>query len=297
MWHVTVTENIRGIHDNYEVHVRPLLDELVARYRSRIIAIILAGSVARGEITIKNGQLLSDFDLQVVIRSFNPWVQAGIKKLAKRYANALPFQISIRVIALREYRSGNRLTHYDAKKTGKVIFGDNGILDEIEFVEPDSIPHWEGLRLLLNRATGLLEVARYPGRIDENRYYIAMSYLAIGEAYLIFSGRYKPTCIERMIEISSDCKLPIATDFVTKFATSSRFKLNQCDMLPGLNFKIAVVDMVAALNYFSALFLQEKKPLTEKIEVLCRRLLGKTAVYVKLIIMRHLLLHNNPQKA
>lgn len=286
---IILGEMLRGTeHDNYELLVRPLLDVIIERYRSSIIAIVLAGSISRGEATIRDGRLLSDYDYRVVTRSANPWIRYRIKKLGRRYAKSLPFRIQLHVVTFRDFLWRKSQQSYDAKNTGKVVFGNKGILDAIEIDRPDEIPHSAGLRLLFTVATYLIWAMQRPELVS---YRVAKSYLAIGEAYLIFSGRHKSTCRERLLEITNNCKLPIIPNFVSKFVACSMFKLNQNDELAGLNAWTAVCDMLSALNYFSALLLHEREPLDDKFELLTRKVCTPqhVLIYVKLIIIRHLI--------
>jgi hypothetical protein len=243
--------------------------------------------MARGEATIRDGRLLSDYDYRIVTRSANPWIRYKIIKLTKRYAKSLPFKISPLFVTSRDFLWGKSKKSYDAKKTSKVLFGSEGILDAIEIDQPEEIPHSDGLHHLFTIANYLAWAMQHP---ELASYRIVKSYLAIGEAYLIFSGRYKPTCRETLLEIVSNCKLPTVPNFVSKFVTCSMFKLNQNDGLEGLNTWTTVCDMLSALNYFSALLLHEGEALDDKFELLIRHVCTPEhiLIYFKLIIIRHL---------
>ncbi|MHA1834606.1 MAG: hypothetical protein ACTSV7_11545, partial [Candidatus Baldrarchaeia archaeon] len=131
-----------------------------SKFDKYIWAIIVSGTLARGEGTIleKNGEVkfLSDLDLNIILK--HPWdfffFQRKIIALLENLT--LPFEVSVGLSwRINTYRT---IHLYEVKKTGKVIFGNPGILESITIDTPDQIPRWEGIRLLLNRLIGLIDV-------------------------------------------------------------------------------------------------------------------------------------------
>ncbi|MGA2239464.1 MAG: hypothetical protein ABSG74_09650 [Candidatus Bathyarchaeia archaeon] len=211
---------------------------------------------------------MSDVDLQVVARSFNPQLEKMVASIVRRYQESLRVKMSAGVIPFRNYRTQKKLDFYDAKKTGRVIFGDESILDTISMRDPRDIPLWEGLRLLFNRIFGLLE------NLDDVQaltYDIAKVYLAIGEADLVSHCQYRPTCRERLVKIMDIPELAVLPGFRNKFRVCSEFKLNERNDINGLSLQNAIEEGVLATSHFLTHFLERPVSLKDGIEILSRK--------------------------
>jgi hypothetical protein len=184
-----------------------------------------------------------------------------------KHVNTIPFDVEVGCIPLTCLKNHKNLELYEARETSKVLWGDKDIFRYVPIRSEKEIPMWEGIRLLFNRAFDLLEALC--GKKNPT-YSIVKAYLAIGEAYLIFDGRYKCSYRERLDQIQLRCNLHIIDSFVEKFEKCSRFKLNQCNRL-GLTFREAKVDLLNAIRFFLSAYTGSNMTLDRKIEILSKR--------------------------
>ena len=149
-------------------------------------------------------------------------------------------------MALRVFKKNKSLLLYETKKEGCVIYGDPNFLDCISMNSPADIPKWEGVRLLFNRFFELLKAKVFDEDIS---YPMVKAYLAIGEAYLVFDGRYMTTYRGRLEEVQRKSTYPISK-FLEKFVLCSKYKLNLVNSLSDLSYDETMSDLVEVISYF-----------------------------------------------
>lgn len=249
----------------------PLVMDIKEACSWNLYAIVLIGSLARGEATIKKGQILSDLDMHIVTKTFSTSVDRKISSLVKKHCEYLPFKIYFGTVPRFLYGIYKCIEYYEARKNGYVIYGPRNVTDEISIKDPAQIPVWEGVRLLLNRALGLLESFHNRRNGD---YAIAKSYLGIAEAYLVFDKRYRATYRERHDEILNRCRLKCVDNFLEKYLSAYRYKMNFQEDIGNLTLHRTVADLLKAVNYFLGLFLDCSGSLQQKLEALSSRFLN-----------------------
>lgn len=203
------------------------METIVSEVRKNIPevkSIILMGGYGRGEgaIEIHKGapRLVNDFDMYIVTNKQmgDDFLEEVAMKCSKRigvggFAHPEKFEdsydfnkffhVDIRSLSERSLPSLlPSVRYYEMKNSASIIWGENS-LKKFPAFEPKDIPLSEGLRLIMNRMM-LLIMSFYPkftkdknsmsrAERDIMGYYIAKSYITMGEALLLLSGDYKPT--------------------------------------------------------------------------------------------------------
>ncbi len=136
-----------------------LREQLIRNFNPK--SIILIGSFGRGEASVfKSGcnlKFLSDCEV-LIIPNNHLFNQMVIKKFCSNFLKDTGLEITIGGVLISIYLSSSFLTkklrptigNFDLKYGSKVIYGFN-YLDQIADIEPNDIPIWEGIRLMLNR--------------------------------------------------------------------------------------------------------------------------------------------------
>lgn len=192
----------------------PALRERMTRDLARIVravrehdpaalAVILTGGFSRGEGSAWDDAPLNDYDL-VVVRG-SPIPRDG---LYDKLSHDLEGELGLHVDLLpawhrRLRRAGAKIFWYETREAGKVIWGPPDLLrTTLPPVAPHAIPREEAVRLLFNRAAGLLLAYPGPGRPFEPRATLIQSskaLLACIEARLLLAGRYHWSARERLL--------------------------------------------------------------------------------------------------
>jgi len=172
-----------------------------------IIAILLAGSLSRGEgTTIKKGNqvhVLSDYDLEVIVRVYDPLFIRRANRLEKNSS----LNVRIGIIPAFSLKSLKLIQMYELKKKGLLLIGNRDVLNQIPMDSPKDIPLLEGVRRLLNGIIDMIEAIRYEnikGKLSHNQvhkliYSSSKAYLACCSALLTLIGEYRPTYRDRCI--------------------------------------------------------------------------------------------------
>jgi hypothetical protein len=177
--------------------VEPLVPTIIERAGTKgLVALAVVGSAARGEETWSGERLAGDIDLAAVVRSPNPLVHQRVERTADGLAGGLVLGC-FPLYSLGRYRT---IELYEAKRTAWILWGQADVFDRVRMDEPRDIPKWEALRLLLNRAMVCLEAR---ARILPPWYAAVKTYLALGEADLVFRERYVPSYRGRWKEIEA----------------------------------------------------------------------------------------------
>jgi predicted nucleotidyltransferase len=226
-------------------------------------AIVVVGSFAQDEITIKKERVLSDIDIHIIVKTLSLSADRKIDLLIKKHSYDLPFAISFGTTPRCLYRLLKSVEYYESAMNGCVIYGPKSVLEEIRMRDFHKIPEWEGIRLLFNRAFGLLEAFHSK---NEGDYAVAKAYLAIAQTFLIFDRRYRGTYRERHDQLLEGCCVECVADFFRKYSVAYRYKMNIHDDIGDLTLRQAIDDMLKALDYYLERFLRCSKPLEEKLE-------------------------------
>lgn len=235
-----------------------------------ILSVIVTGSMGRGEATKIGNKILSDIDIFVVTRRLSPLFRSYTAEIVDKYQRLLPFIVEVSDMPLRNLKTQKSVALFEAKANGMVLYGDINTLSLISVNGPQDIPEWEGIRLLCNGLVELLESCLETGK--PTAYAICKVYLRIGEAYLIFKRKYRPTYIGRLQELIQLDDLTIIPDFDIKFKISSELKLNQRTDCDDLSAQETIRDLLVALNYFLTLYLRTCDiSLVDKLTVLSYR--------------------------
>jgi len=179
---------------------------------TQITALILTGSIARGEGSFLRGKkgrvrLLGDVEFLLVARD-----PAQARELARKVEHI--FSDILRGIGIEpdldvgsvtpEYFEGLKphIFAVELKEHGKVLVGDRSILGLIPDFGAKDIPRWDALHLLFNRMVEHMEV--YEGLLSGNardiqraNYMNLKLTLDIGGSLLVFNNNYRPTYRQR----------------------------------------------------------------------------------------------------
>ncbi len=155
---------------------------------------VLTGGFARGEGTVVDGEPQNDYDF-VAIR--------GLGRLREPYedvAAALEDELGLHidmapVLVYRLPWVARSIFWYETALRGRVLWGED-LLDRIPVRQPADIDATEALRLLVNRAAGLLLVRREEDP-HAHRIQAAKALLAALDAHLFAQGVFEPSQKER----------------------------------------------------------------------------------------------------
>lgn len=162
-----------------------------------LVALALVGSASRGEETWSDGALVSDLDVIAVTRTaFAPKLAQRLSRAAERSGRDLSIGCSP-IYSLDRYRT---LEFYGAKRNGWVFWGAPDVFAKVRMDDPQDIPGWEAIRLVLNRAMDLM---RADAGLLAPWYAVVKFYLALGEAELILGGAYDPSYRRQQAQIAS----------------------------------------------------------------------------------------------
>jgi len=185
------------MHDEIRRRVGRFLDSLDASaVRRDVLAVVVAGSAARGEERWSDGRLLSDIDVMVITRS-SPWRIDRSLAVDRVFAAHAEDGVEGGRIPLSTLRYAT-LAHYEARHRGVVVSGDPAVLERIPIADATEIPPWEGVRLSANR---LFEHLKHRAGITSAESAVLKSYEAIGEAQLVLERRYQPSFRGRVEEM------------------------------------------------------------------------------------------------
>jgi len=159
------------VHDpNAQAYVDEILRMAINRILAQIgrgncIAILLTGSFGRGEGGVRQRgdgwAIVNDIELVVIQDEPTPRLLNGLgEQLASQYGI---YKVEIDVRRRSDLKlKGATMQNYDERYGSQVIYGDPRILEEMGEFNARDIPMWEGARLLLNRAGGLVMHFTWP---------------------------------------------------------------------------------------------------------------------------------------
>lgn len=167
----------------------------VRRADPRLKALVLTGGFARGEGAVLGGQPQNDYDL-LALRGLGP-AREPHERVAARLAGELGLAIDLQPVWVgRLGRVRPTIFWLETALRGRVLWGDAALLGRIRVRDPGALERTEGLRLLCNRAAGLL-LAQVQGDAAWRRMQAAKALLAALDARLLAAGRFGPSQRER----------------------------------------------------------------------------------------------------
>lgn len=157
-------------------------------------SLVLTGGFARGEGTVLDGAPQNDYDF-VAVRSIGRPTKA-YAAVQKALQARLGLHIDLAPIpAWRLPFVARSVFWYETALRGRVLWGDD-LLARIPVRTTAALDPAEGLRLLVNRAAGLLLVTESPDP-HAHRIQAAKALLAALDAHLLAAGVFPPAQLER----------------------------------------------------------------------------------------------------
>lgn len=185
-----------------------------AAFGAQARAIVLTGSMSRGEATLKKDgtgwRMLGDATFLVVLD--HP-VRVRVAELQRQIeSNLLARRVNCKIVVVTATTTqlGNmkpQIYAYELRERGVVLWGDNQVLHLIPPFAASDIPKEDGWWLLCNRMIEQLESAAEANRPDDDdtrvQYRIAKLYLAMAASYLLTIGEYCPTYRDRATRLQT----------------------------------------------------------------------------------------------
>ena len=246
----------------FEPELYKLCNRILKLAPWNVISIVLTGSLSRGEGTVireKNTiHVLSDYDLEVIVRLYNPLFIRRVSQLEKES----PLKVKIGILPLFSLKNLKLIQMYELKKKGVLLLGDKDALNLIPLEAPSDIPLLEGIRRLLNGIMEMIEAIIYENitgdlsRAQSLRviYSSSKAYLACCSALLTLIGEYHPTYRERYETFNELFRLKFKElnetfpDFPEKVRRAFNFKLQ-----PNFSeFKNSLGEWFTTKNYILA---------------------------------------------
>jgi len=183
------------------------------RCGGRLRAIVLTGSLARGEATFVNQggrwRLLGDAEFLLVFKEDNvlpptPSI-SGLEREIERHLlqGGLSGHVELSPVHTRYLRTmPPEIFAFELRTYGQVVWGERQILRLIPAFSASAIPLEDGWGMLCNRVVEFLEVIDLAVEkpVDpspDGRYRMIKLYLDMATSYLLFQGAYAPTYRER----------------------------------------------------------------------------------------------------
>ncbi len=201
--------------------IEPLVPQILNRAGTRgLVALAVIGAAARGEETWKDGKLVSDLDLVAVVRWPNPLTVRRFLRTGHHFGEGVELGCWP-LFSLSRYRT---LAFYEAKRTAWVCWGKPDVFELVRLDSMRDIPRWEGIRLLLNRVQDCLKP--HLGLMPP--WYAAVkAYLALGEAGLVFSGRYEPSYRARWAQLEPEGQVLESRELWERVRWAKELKLGE----------------------------------------------------------------------
>ncbi len=194
-----MTQAAYTVHDTPRVKAR-IEDDLetvvdtVKEGDPHLESLVLTGGFARGEGAVMDGQPQNDYDL-VAARGLGR-ARTSYQAMTDTLEDQLGLHIDLAPVhAWRLRFVSPSIFWYETAKRGRVLHGED-LLSRIPVKDPEDLDPTEGLRLLTNRAAGLLLATRDPGP-HEHRIQASKGLLAALDAHLLAHGSFPPSQTER----------------------------------------------------------------------------------------------------
>lgn len=227
-----------------EDYIQRKVDIIVNVIRKRIpdaLAIIMAGGFGRGEgsVYVKGKKVypINDFDMVVVTKKpydeefINNVGEEATRRIGKKTHPSLTlfdkykfkpftdfFYVDLKAIPVSNLKKlMPMIKYYELKNSSMVVYGNEKILSKIPDIKIRDIPLGEGVRLLMNRMSHLVQYF-YPNFLKRKHIpaehemllvHSIKTYLAGAVSLSLITGDYKPTYL--------DCVKNIKNNFENKF--------------------------------------------------------------------------------
>jgi hypothetical protein len=191
---------------DYTIHDTPTTVRRIQRDLSLVIqsvrahdpalrSLVLTGGFARGEGSILHGEPQNDYDF-VALRGLGT-PKTPYPRVTRWLEETLGLHIDLAPVPVWRLRRVSRsIFWYETALRGRVVWGED-LLDRIPVRTPADLDPREGVRLLVNRAAGLL-TATLPSTTDHaRRIQASKALLAVGDAHLLAAGAFAPSQRER----------------------------------------------------------------------------------------------------
>ena len=215
-------------------------------------AIVLTGSMSRGEATLKregaNWRVLGDATFLVVFDRSVPLRVAELQRDIERTLLAQGVGCKVVVVTATAGNLRNMRPHiyaYELRERGAVVWGDQEALRLIPRFAASQIPEEDGWWLLCNRMIEQLQSAAEADSFDDEstavRYRIAKLYLAMAACYLLAIGQYAPSYrdraarLEQLAASDDDPAAPIPLQRFSTFVSQSTELKLQGETVGGRN--------------------------------------------------------------
>ena len=199
----------------------------VDAFGSRLKAIVLTGSLSRDEATFARTEnsfsIFGDAEFLLVMKNHETLPRAAeISELRQRIEkDLLQRQVACKIdvsVVRPDYfrRLPPHIFTYELKHCGRVVWGDDEVLQAIPEFSPADLSREDATRLLANRLVELLECApeifnRKKPVSPEFQYKLLKLYLDMATSLLVFLRRYTPTYRERQHILSRLANHPART--------------------------------------------------------------------------------------
>jgi hypothetical protein len=191
-------------------------------------ALVLTGGFARGEGAMMEGRPQNDYDF-VALRGLPP---PHVSYEAQRawLEPQLGLHVDLQPVWMGRLGVVPRsIFWYETALRGRVLWGDPSLLQRVRVRSPDAIARTEGLRLLVNRAAGLLLAER-----EEDPHFellqSAKALLGALDAQMLARGEFPPSQRERWLryqQLTADGRAPAGlAECATWLAWAFQFKVD-----------------------------------------------------------------------
>lgn len=245
-------------------HINADMERIAEAAAPHSLAGILIGGYGRGEGTPfihpdGSQSPFNDYDLVVVVERLDNHVREHFRILEKDLSNELGLPVDLCPYALAHLRRcACSLLNYEMKYGHKIIWGDGDILAALPDYPPDSIPLFEGSRLLLNRGKLLLDIRQRlndPQPLDEEERirfikFIHKILLAFGDCALLAASQYDISYTVKKSRIAEIHDLPDRNFVIEGYLKAIALKEW------GDYHALAAVDLEAEFNIVRSVFLR-----------------------------------------
>lgn len=171
-----------------------IVQGLVRNGDPHLRALVLTGGFARGEGGVRDGRPQNDYDLVAVRSTGRPRVPYAT--MAAELERRLGLHMDLApVAAWRLPYVARSIFWYETARRGRVLWGEP-LLGRIPVQKAEQLDPREGLRLLVNRAAGLLLVTPSTDA-HAHRIQAAKGLLAALDAHLLARSLFAPSQVER----------------------------------------------------------------------------------------------------
>jgi hypothetical protein len=236
---------------------------ILKEYRTRnLIALAVVGSAGRGEETWLDGNLIGDIDLAAVVAYPNLLTPKRFDKIG------LSLNIDLGFFPLYSLKRYLTLEFYEAKHTAWVFWGKTDVFDCVRLDQPSDIPKWEGLRLLLNRS---MECIKARTKLIPTWYAAVKTFLALGEAELIFNECYESTYQNRWERLKISGEILGSRELFEKFEWATRIKLGMVTQPIPCEQNLHEKWLIIGLTQLLSRYLGENVSVEKGLEIVSRR--------------------------